>query len=135
MKKISLVIFGLLFTGLVILYSQKDNLQLLQKTSSTGEVNQQTGGLVDYTETRINLEISQPKDRTTIAYPELTVIGKTTAGAEIFINDLQTTADERGNFQANIVVDEGENIIAVVVNDSQGNFAEKELTITLESVE
>lgn len=133
MKKISLVIFGLLSVGLLILYSQKKNLQLLKRTTPTGEVNQQTGGLVDFSETGISLEIIQPEDQTTVSDPNLTVQGRTTAGAEVFVNDLQLTADSQGNFQANVFLDEGENVIVIVANDQEGNFAEKELTITLET--
>lgn len=61
------------------------------------------------------------------------VAGKTMAGADVAINDLDLKADAQGDFSAQVTLDEGENIINVVVNDDQGNYAEKEFTVTYNS--
>ena len=136
MKKSILILILLVLVGVFIYYFQK-NKRIFPGQNGTGStiINQETGGLINYSENGINLEIIQPKDQAVVNETNLTIKGKTTAGAEIFINDLQLTADEQGNFQANIILDEGENIIAIVSNDSEGNFAEKELSVTLETVE
>ena len=48
----------------------------------------------------------------------------------MFVNESETKADSSGNFSATLTLDEGENYILVVANDSSGNYAEKEFTIT-----
>lgn len=77
----------------------------------------------------ISLVISSPSDNTTVSSPSLKVRGKTVPGAEVFVNDWETTADASGDFSVTLMLDEGENYILVVTNDAVGNFSEKELTI------
>ena len=47
------------------------------------------------------------------------------------VNDAETKADANGNFKVNVSLEEGENEIFVVVNDSEGNYAEGSVTIIL----
>lgn len=81
----------------------------------------------------ISLVVNSPVKGAVVKRANLTVSGKTVARAEVVVNDVETTADARGNFSVNIVLDEGENTIVVVANDSDGNFAESELTVTYEA--
>ncbi len=80
--------------------------------------------------TKIALSISSPSNGATVTKSSLKVKGKTTAGAEVFVNELETKADADGNFSVSITLDEGENFIIVMANDASGNVAEAELTVT-----
>lgn len=79
--------------------------------------------------TGISLTVSSPANNTTTSSESITVKGKTVAGAEVFVNDVETRADASGNFSVTITLDEGENYILVVANDALGNYSEKELTV------
>lgn len=79
--------------------------------------------------TGISLTVSSPGNNTTTSSESISVKGKTVAGAEVFVNDVETRADASGNFSVTITLDEGENYILVVVNDALGNYSEKELTV------
>ena len=78
----------------------------------------------------ITLTISTPSNNATVSSGSLTVKGKTVAGAEVFVNDLETKADASGNFSATMTLEEGDNYILIVANDAAGNYSEKELSIT-----
>ncbi|MBI5019028.1 hypothetical protein HZB58_02035 [Candidatus Gottesmanbacteria bacterium] len=79
--------------------------------------------------TGISLTVSSPTNNTTTSSESISVKGKTVAGAEVFVNDVETRADASGNFSVTITLDEGENYILIVVNDALGNYSEKELTV------
>jgi len=78
----------------------------------------------------IKLSISQPVSSTTVTSSSLTLKGTTSAKAEVYINDIETTADASGNFSAKLSLDEGENYIVVTAVDTDGNVADAELTVT-----
>lgn len=78
----------------------------------------------------ISLAISSPVNNITVTSSSLVVRGKTAPKSEVFVNDAETKADTNGNFSVTLTLDEGENYILVVANDANGNFSEKELTIT-----
>ena len=40
-----------------------------------------------------------------------------------------------GNFSVNYNLDEGENLLTIVANDQAGNYAEKEMTVFLQTQE
>lgn len=82
------------------------------------------------TSNSIALAISSPANNITVTSSSLVVRGKTAPKAEVFVNDAETKADASGNFSVTLTLDEGENYILVVANDANGNFSEKELTIT-----
>ncbi len=79
------------------------------------------------------LTITSPKDGATQSSKYLTVKGKTTPGADVFVDDKEGKADTNGEFSIAIVLDEGENTILVVANDASGNHQEQDLTITVAS--
>ena len=60
----------------------------------------------------------------------LLVKGTTAPLAEVFVNEAETTADKKGYFTARIALEEGENIVIVTANDSEGNSVEEEFTVT-----
>lgn len=79
---------------------------------------------------QILLTISSPVNGSTVTSGSITVKGITTPKAEVFINDKSVIADSLGSFSVSIILDEGENSIVIAVNDSNGNYSEKELTVT-----
>jgi len=83
----------------------------------------------------LTLEITEPKENATYSSPSIKVSGKTSAYAEVYVNDAQTKADGAGNFSVNYNLDEGENLLTIVANDSAGNYAEKEITVFLQTQE
>lgn len=83
----------------------------------------------------IPLAITYPKDKSTVASSAITIKGQTTPNAEIAVNEIDTKADSSGNFSAAVSLDEGENTIIVVANDQNGNYSEKEVTVTFGAVQ
>lgn len=83
----------------------------------------------------LSLILSSPTNGQTVTTSQIIVAGKTTPKAEIFINDVELSADANGNFSQSLTLEEGENYILIVANDTDGNFGEKELSIIYEPVE
>lgn len=81
----------------------------------------------------LTLTISSPQDNSTVSSSSIMIVGKTVANAEVSVNDIDTKADGNGNFSATVSLDEGDNTVTVVANDLNGNYTEKELTLTLDS--
>ena len=96
-------------------------------TSSSGVESE--SGEVNVSE--ISLEITSPKDGEVVTKSPVLVIGTTLKGADVFVNDAETKADEDGNFKVSVFLDEGENEIFVTANDQNGNYAEGSVTIIL----
>lgn len=78
----------------------------------------------------ISLVVSSPVNGATVTSAAVSVVGKTAPRAEVFVNDMETKADASGNFSVRLTLDEGENPIVVLVNDAEGNTAERDLTVT-----
>lgn len=141
-KYFLLIISALIFVFLAILviFSDFPSLNLKQKfenlsgqkviqnESETKVVDQNT---LDSDE--VFLEITSPKENDVVSSSLLLVKGKTVVNAEVFVNDKETKADQNGNFSFYINLEEGENNLIIIMNDSKGNYIEKELTVTLES--
>lgn len=143
-KQLLFFILVLLIIAGLYLYKYKKNLPLPIKTSSQNQTPTATHPLeekkeeptiVEETVRELTLEIYEPKDRSVVNHPNLTLKGKTAAMADVFVNEKELKADSQGNFSAPLNLDEGENIITIVASDNEGNYAEKELMVTLESVE
>lgn len=83
----------------------------------------------------LTLIITEPTDKITVNNSQLTIKGKTTAKATVFVNDQEIEADDQGNFSILVTLDEGENVITIVASDDFGNYVEREITITLENLE
>jgi len=89
--------------------------------SESGEVNV----------SEISLEITSPKDGEVVTKSPVLVTGTTIGGADVFVNDAETKADEDGNFKVSISLDEGENEIFVTANDQDGNYTESSIKVSL----
>ncbi|KKQ23707.1 MAG: N-acetylmuramoyl-L-alanine amidase CwlB [Candidatus Roizmanbacteria bacterium GW2011_GWC2_37_13] len=83
----------------------------------------------------LTLELTSPKDKTTINVSTVIVSGKTSPGVDVFINEKELKADSSGNFSINYELFEGENNIFVAANDIFGNYAERSVTVYLETTE
>lgn len=98
-------------------------------------VDPESSAKVGAVETSLMFQNISPSDQSTVTSPYITLRGKTSAGAEVFINDRETTSDAQGNFSVQITLDEGENPIMIVANDVNGNVGETEITIYYETNE
>lgn len=85
--------------------------------------------------TNFSLEVNSPKDRAIVSTPIIKVEGKTIADAEVFVNEKETKSDPTGSFSVEYELFEGENEIYVSANNSNGNYAEKVITVYLETTE
>lgn len=92
----------------------------------TGEVGKVTSG-------KISLTITSPKDGAMLGSTNVTVTGKTSPKAEVFINDVEGMADANGNFSINIGLEEGQNQLIIDANDASGNVAEETIMVTVSS--
>ncbi len=90
------------------------------------------GGAPTPTPAQVKLTVTSPTDGLIIKTSKLTVKGVTAASAEVFINDLESKADAGGNFSGTLTLDEGDNPISIIAVDENGNFAERELTVSFE---
>ena len=125
-----LVVFGFYYLG------------QSRKTGAPGTFDK-TSGTINNTNTdretietsNLLLEITSPKDKSTVSSLIIRVEGKTAVNAEVFVNEKELKADILGNFSIDYELFEGENDIFVSANDSQGNYAEKTITVYLESTE
>ncbi len=139
MKKelIVLVLLFLLIGGGAMLYKgnkqKAENPQQENKVSVAirPEVTQETEKVAN----EIELSIIQPQNNTAVVNPMVSVVGKTAPNADVFVNDKELKADSQGNFSTTVELDEGENTISVLANNSDGAFTEKEIIVTLESTE
>ena len=102
------------------------------ETSTSAPVNatQEVGNV---TSSKISLVITSPADGANLTSTNVTVKGKTSANADVFVNDQSGKADANGNFAISIGLDEGINQILVSANDSLGNAVEKDISVTIAS--
>lgn len=82
---------------------------------------------------KISLVVTSPTNGETLSSTNLTVKGKTTPFADVFVNDVTGKADASGNFAISIGLDEGSNQIVISANDSVGNATQTELTVNVAS--
>lgn len=83
----------------------------------------------------LTITISSPIDGSAVSTSSVTVSGTTSPLADVFVNDTELKANSAGNFSTTVTLDEGENTIAVSANDAEGNYAEKQITVTYEPAE
>ena len=72
----------------------------------------------------MSLTITSPLNGATLNSPSVTLSGKTSPNAEVFVNDKQTQADAKGNFSIKLNLDEGQNGLVITANDAEGNVVE-----------
>lgn len=111
------------------LYNNSANQTANSYSTNITNTSTQTDNQVE-TSGGINLDITAPSDNQTVSSANLTVTGTTTPNAEVSVNEANITADANGKFSVTVNLDEGDNVISIVANDSKGNFIEKDLNIT-----
>lgn len=144
MKKIYFLLTLLIIFGLLVLYSRqmkKTTPTEGNQTIPTQSVTINQSGATQTTETPANIsegltiEIILPINNSTVNTVSTLVKGKTSSNAEVFVNEKELKADSNGKFSTTVALEEGENYILVSANDEQGNYAEKEVMVNLETVE
>lgn len=143
MRKAFMFLLILLIVGIVgyLIFPKTGKLPTSLKTLTSGITGPSTtgqdasGGTVTEVSEGLALDITSPVDTSTVNTSALQVIGKTSPNVEVFVNDQEGKSDSTGNFFINVSLVEGENILTIVVSDDSGNFAERELTVYLESTE
>jgi hypothetical protein len=86
-------------------------------------------------ESTLVLQLTAPINNSVVSTSSIVVKGKTAPLADVFVNDKETKADANGLFSLSMTLDEGENTILVVANDSDGRVGETEATVTYTAVE
>jgi hypothetical protein len=141
-KKIGYLVIGAVVIAVLILVylfvskrnSEKEvNITPIVQTETPGGSAQPTQGTGNATSNKISLIITSPKNGDTLDSTNATVKGKTSANADVFVNDQSGKADANGNFSISIGLDEGSNVIVVSANDSVGNATEQNLNVTVAS--
>lgn len=132
-------IFVFFLGALLLLAARGTNLQKQVQTSNqtVTQVMPASSQAVEgaMTEAGLRLTVTSPKDKSIVRSPMLTVTGKTAANADISVNDKDLAANRIGYFATSVTLDEGENTIDIIAVDGDGNYAEKELTVTYEPTE
>lgn len=79
-----------------------------------------------YDNEKPSLDINEPEDGKTIqgGDKKIRVAGKTDPGMKVFVNDTQVIVARDGNFNTDLPLNEGDNIISVKAIDSAGNSTE-----------
>lgn len=139
MKKIFFFIIFLAVFFFGYYYLQGNKLEFLKENLKKGRENKQiltsaSSSLTEENKGGFYLEIISPKDKEISNTSNLVIKGKTIPFAQVFINDKETKADNKGNFSLNYLLDEGENEIIIVANDDLGNYAEKNLKVQLQTL-
>jgi len=139
---ISLAVFGFLI--FLIKKQSVNNLRLRNIFQNNQRVNQANNQIninqsaiptAEPVSQGLTLEVIEPQENTTYSSSSIRVSGKTKAYAEVYVNDIETKADGAGNFFVDYKLDEGENLLTVVANDSLGNYVEKEIIVYLQTSE
>jgi hypothetical protein len=103
---------------------------LTTNSSATTAPAQETGNV---SSNNISLVVTAPMDGSTLTSPSVTVTGKTSAFADVFVNDQEVTADSNGNFSLKMTLDEGQNGLVITANDANGNVVEKDISVNVQS--
>jgi len=83
-----------------------------------------------------SLTINSPSDGSSFFgsnQRQVTIQGKTDAGAGVTINDRIISVDDSGNFQYTTTLNDGANPFAVKATDQAGNTTEKDITLNFSS--
>ena len=68
------------------------------------------------------LEVSEPKDQTTVTESPIAVSGRTGPEAVVSVNGESVPVDDIGMFSTTVVLEPGPNIIVIVANNVDGQF-------------
>jgi len=81
---------------------------------------------------QIKLTLTSPADKATVTASALTISGETVPNADVIINELELKANTAGKFSGKLTLVEGENPIVITAVDANGNYVEKEISVTYE---
>lgn len=126
---LSLVVAGFLLFNLYLNTSPTVNKQEA-KINSNGNVRVNETVTVNFF-----LDIYNPKDGATVNNSIINISGKSLGGAEVFVNEKETEADQKGVFSLDYELFEGKNDLYISANDEKGNYIEKMITVYLETKE
>jgi hypothetical protein len=79
---------------------------------------------------QITLQVTTPKNNSTVSLSALTVQGTTKPKADVSINEKDVVANANGYFSATVSLEEGDNYVVIVAVDENGDVAEQELNVT-----
>ncbi len=103
-------------------------------TATDAVTNSQTKTIkVTYDPNAPSLEITYPPDNLITNKKDLTVTGKTEAGATLTINDANVSVDAEGKFSYALALNEGENNLAIISTDKAGNKITAARKVTLDT--
>lgn len=100
---------------------------------SSGSNQASTDEVGNVSSKNIDLTVNYPADGSTLTSSTINVTGTTTPGADVFVNDQAGKADPNGNFSIKITLDEGQNGLVVIANDANGNVAERDLSVNVQT--
>lgn len=129
---LTIVLVLLVAFGLFNIFRNKKNSKQLVKQNQNEKVLLTEEKPV---EQGLSLELTSPADKSVVNTPSVTVSGKTSPNVDVFVNEKELKSDSSGNFSVSYELFEGENNIFVAVNDAFGNYAEKSVTVYLETTE
>lgn len=78
------------------------------------------------------LEVTYPEQNQAIGSKEIAVIGSTTAGSSVEVNNTMAKVEEDGSFSAAIILETGLNSIKVTSQNRRGKITEQEITVLVE---
>jgi len=132
---ILVLVVVLLGIGFIVIRGKKNGIASPQ-TQNTGTETTQAALQANATPTsapeplQIALTVDSPANNSTVTTSSVTVSGRTTPNADVFVNDTELKANAAGDFSTSVQLDEGDNTLVVGANDSNGNYSEKEITVT-----
>jgi hypothetical protein len=107
----------------------KGEITPISKSSTSELIN--TVPTIDTKKNQITLRITSPINNAVVTVSDVVIKGITTPGAEVAVNDKETVAGKDGSFSVTLTLDEGDNYISAVATNSDGQAAELEMNITL----
>ncbi len=147
MKKIFLFLFILLliFAGFYFFKNKQFDFKKLNRVleneknlfvnkENTSQKQENSQDVYQSVSQGLNLEIIEPQNNITVNNQNLKIKGKTNSNIEVFVNEKELRSNEKGEFETDLILDEGENIITIVASDEQGNYAEKEIVVNFETL-
>jgi len=90
---------------------------------------------VFYNNEKPKLEISEPADNSKTSKPDILIKGMTDKEVFIKINDLPVVVNANGNWETNIKLKDGDNLIAITASDLAGNTESKTITVNYQKEE
>lgn len=87
---------------------------------------------ISYKNQPVNLTVDNPHDGDSFSKDQNNVIvsGKTDPDTKVTVNDFWAIVDDKGNYNYNLHLQNGDNQIKVIATDTAGNKTEKDLKVT-----